>query len=210
MADSVRVVKLQGHYGRLLDRYLERVERAAQDSSDGLYSPTRWMSNAYASWNDLVSAMVFPVQFASGLKIDETAKAAGAHHHEEVVDDGCRPPIDAVGAQAIDQWHELAEIARRERGAIDFAEPIVDVCEEAPAGTIESGKAKKNVPCCIDVSVHSYVAPGTYKCFVASKCRMNRATLSTCFAGVVFVHDSYFTPRLFTCLVQKSLSEAKM
>jgi hypothetical protein len=72
MADSVRVVKLQGHYGRLLDRYLERVERAAQDSSDGLYSPTRWISDAYASWNDLVSAMVFPVQFASGLKIDET------------------------------------------------------------------------------------------------------------------------------------------
>ena len=72
MADSVRVVKLQGHYGRLLDRYLERVERAAQDSGDGLYSPTRWISDAYASWSDLVSAMVFPVQFASGLKIDET------------------------------------------------------------------------------------------------------------------------------------------
>lgn len=72
MADSVRVVKLQGHYGRLLDRYLERVERAAQDSGDGLYSPTRWLSDAYASWNDIVSAMVFPVQFASGLKIDET------------------------------------------------------------------------------------------------------------------------------------------
>jgi hypothetical protein len=73
MADSnVRVVKLQGHYGRLIDRYLERVERAAQDSSDGLYSPTRWLSDAYASWNDLVSAVVFPLQFGSGLEIGET------------------------------------------------------------------------------------------------------------------------------------------
>jgi hypothetical protein len=73
MAESnVRVVKLQGHYGRLVDRYLERVERAAQDSSDGLYSPTRWLSDAYASWSDLVSAVVFPIQFASGLKIEET------------------------------------------------------------------------------------------------------------------------------------------
>ena len=71
MADSVRVIRLQGHYGRLIDRYLERVERAAQDSSDGMYSPTRWLSDAYASWSDLVSAVVFPLEFVTPLKMDE-------------------------------------------------------------------------------------------------------------------------------------------
>lgn len=72
MSENVRVAKLQGHYGRLVDRYLERLERAAQDSGDGLYSPTRWLSDAYASWNDLMSAVVFPLQFVAPLKIDET------------------------------------------------------------------------------------------------------------------------------------------